>query len=94
MQAVFVQEQERVFEEEQREKEAALDEALDARAIRGEALGQDRHFRRYWWYPGAAPHPKHTPSADPMLHSPQYSDVAAALHGNASNSGAATQTGG
>lgn len=41
-----------MYEEELREREAALDEAMDARAIRGEALGQDRHFRRYWWYPG------------------------------------------
>jgi len=43
---------EKEYEEELREREAALDDAMDARAIRGEALGQDRHFRRYWWFPG------------------------------------------
>ena len=40
------------FEEEAREREAALDDAIDARAVREEPLGLDRHFRRYWWYPG------------------------------------------
>lgn len=49
-------EAERDYEEELREREAALEEAMDARAIRGEALGQDRHFRRYWWYPGMTHH--------------------------------------
>ena len=33
--------------------EAAFEEALEARAVRSEALGTDRHFRRYWWLPGA-----------------------------------------
>lgn len=51
-QAAQLEAQEKDFEEEMRVREAALDEAMDARAIRGEALGQDRHFRRYWWYPG------------------------------------------
>lgn len=43
---------EKDYGEELREREAALEEAMDARAIRGEMLGQDRHYRRYWWYPG------------------------------------------
>jgi hypothetical protein len=45
------------YEEEMRAREADLDDAMDARAIRGEALGQDRHFRIYWWYPGKEPLP-------------------------------------
>ena len=55
MQAAAVLAQERQYEEELRERELALEDALDARAIRGEPLGQDRHHRSYWWYPGLSP---------------------------------------
>ena len=60
VQQAVVAAQEEDHEEEMREREAALDEAMDARAIRGEALGMDRHYRRYWWLPGQLPN---TPSA-------------------------------
>lgn len=52
LQAPIIAAQERQLEEEMREREAALDDALDARAIRAEPLGQDRHYRSYWWFPG------------------------------------------
>ena len=60
LQQAVVAAQEEDHEEEMREREAALDDAMDARAIRGEALGMDRHYRRYWWLPGQLPT---TPSA-------------------------------
>lgn len=50
--------EEREREEARRQREAEFDEQLRARAVRADMLGQDRHFRRYWWLQGA-PLPQH-----------------------------------
>lgn len=39
-------------EAERQRREAEFDEQLRARAVRADCLGQDRHFRRYWWLQG------------------------------------------
>ncbi len=45
--------EEREREEARQQREAEFDEQLRARAVRADLLGQDRHFRRYWWLQGA-----------------------------------------
>ena len=43
-------------EEEREQREAEFEEQLRARVVRSDLIGRDRHFRRYWWLQGMAPH--------------------------------------